>query len=168
MFNGSYISAKQITTKFDITSGTIRKWAEDGKIRCIKPSGVKRLYHVEDIIRIFDIKEDKEIKQRVSVCYARVSSNHQKEDLERQINLLTTKFPDQKIYKDIGSGLNWNRSGFNSLLEDVYKGNIQEIVVTYKDRLCRFGFELVEWILKKHNVKLLVLNTSIGSSYPLY
>jgi predicted site-specific integrase-resolvase len=167
MYNGSFISAKQITSKFDITSGTIRRWAEDGRIRFIKPNGIKRLYNVDDINRIFsNSSDDSTIKQRKSVCYARVSSGHQREDLERQITLLSSKFPERKIFKDIASGLNWNRPGFNSLLDEVYKGDIEEIVVTYKDRLCRFGFELVEWILKKHNVKLVVLNSNDGLSDP--
>ena len=112
MFNESYVAAKQITDKYDITSGTIRRWSEEGKIRCIKPNGVKRLYKVEDIARMFGSKDDKPIKLQKSVCYARVSSNHQKEDLERQMELLKTKFPDRQIYKDIASGLNWNKPGF--------------------------------------------------------
>jgi predicted site-specific integrase-resolvase len=89
---------------------------------------------------------------------ARVSSSHQKEDLQRQIEFLEDKFPGAEIIKDVGSGLNWKRSGFNSLLERVNQGNVKTVVVTYRDRLCRFGIELVEWIFKKADVKLLVLD----------
>ena len=60
--------------------------------------------------------------------------------------------------KDIGSGLNWKRPGLETLLERIYQEGISEIVVAYKDRLCRFGFELFEWICQKHNTKILVLN----------
>jgi predicted site-specific integrase-resolvase len=74
--------------------------------------------------------------------------------------LLSGEYPDARIIKDIGSGLNWKRPGLGSLLEQVHQGNVKEVVVTYKDRLCRFGSEILEWIFKKSNVKLLVLSSS--------
>jgi putative resolvase len=165
MNNELYISPSKITKKFDITSGTLRRWAEEGKIRCLRPNGTtnregKRIYNVSDIKRIFGIENELVEDTKETICYARVSSNHQKEDLERQIKLLKDTYPNAKIIKDIGSGLNWKRSGFNSLLEQVHSGNVKEVVVTYKDRMCRFGFELVEWIFKKANVKFVVLGTN--------
>lgn len=154
-----YISPQKLTKKFDITSGTLRRWGDAGKIRTLRPIGTgkrpgKRVYNVNDIKKIFGIKEQIIESPKHTICYARVSSNHQKEDLERQAKVLTDAYPNAKLIKDIGSGLNWKRSGFNSLLEQIHSGNVQEIVVTYKDRLCRFGFELIEWII---NVKLVVL-----------
>jgi predicted site-specific integrase-resolvase len=71
------------------------------------------------------------------------------------------KYPNARIIKDIGSGLNWNRPGFRSILERSHQGLISELVVSYKDRLCRFGYELVEWIFEKANVKLVVLNQNL-------
>jgi len=129
-----YISANKITKQFDITSNTLRKWAEDGKIRFLRPntdckSGGKRIYHIEDIKSIFGIKNNQ--LDRKTICYARVSSSHQKEDLERQIKYLKESYPDAEIIKDIGSGLNWNRSGFKTLLEQVYSGVIEKVVVSY-------------------------------------
>lgn len=157
-----YISPAKLTKKFDVTSSTLRRWGDAGKIRTLRPTGTtdrpgKRVYNINDIKKIFGIKEDLIENPKQRICYARVSSNHQKEDLERQITVLKNAYPNTKIIKDIGSGLNWKRSGFNSLLEQIHSGNVQEVVVTYKDRLCRFGFELVEWIFKKANVKLVVL-----------
>ena len=158
MNNDKYISPRKISEQFDITSGTLRLWSEAGKIRCIRPNeNGGRLYNVSDIKTVFGVTQ--EIKTRKTICYARVSSSHQKEDLERQVELFRTKFPDTEIIKDVASGLNWKRSGFNSILEQVSQGDVETVVVTYRDRLCRFGSELVEWIFKKHNVKLLVLNT---------
>ena len=152
-----YVSPNKITLKYDVTSQTLRRWADEGKIAFIRPNNSKRLYNINDVAKFFGDKAP--IKERVSVCYARVSSNHQKEDLERQIALLVSKYPSNKVYKDIGSGLNYNRPGFIALLDDINKGNIGEIIVTYKDRLCRFGYELFQWILDKNNVKLVVLNS---------
>src|SRR6185369_6390778 len=105
---------------FDITSNTLRRWAEKGDIRYIRPNNGRRVYHIEDVKQIFGINIEQQKKQ--IICYARVSSNHQKEDLERQVQFLKEKFPDSKIIKDIGSGLNWKRQGFQSLLELVYLG----------------------------------------------
>ena len=159
MNNEHYIPPLMLTKQFNVTSGTLRKWAEDGKIRYLRPNGNgRRLYHSEDVKKVFGFAEDTCIKQ--TICYARVSSNHQKEDLERQVKLLSTEYPGAKIIKDIGSGLNWKRPGLNALLEHIYKGDVKEVVVTYKDRLCRFGSEILEWIFKKSDVKLLVLSTS--------
>ena len=164
MNNDNYISATKIKNQFGVSSNTLRRWAEDGKIRCLRPNGTRRIYNSRDIQTFFGIKE--ELKTRKTVLYSRVSSLHQKEDLERQIKYLQTEYPECKIYKDIGSGLNWKRQGLNSLLEAVYKGDIGTVVVTYKDRLCRFGFELLEWIFKKANVKLVVLGADSKQEDP--
>jgi hypothetical protein len=91
-------------------------------------------------------------------------SNYQKSDLEQQVQVLNEAFPQAKVFQDIGSGLNFKRQGFVSLLQRIYKGDVEQVVVTYKDRLCRFGFELFEWILKQHNTKLLVLNESFDTN----
>jgi putative resolvase len=158
MDNEHYISPQKITKQFDVTSGTLRRWAEDGKIRYLRPGNGKRIYNIQDIAKHFGVIPKQQ--EHYTVCYARVSSNHQKQDLQRQIDLLREQYPEARIIKDIGSGLNWNRPGFRTLLELVNKGDVSEVVVTYRDRMCRFAFELVEWIFKKSNVKLVVLNNS--------
>lgn len=86
------------------------------------------------------------------------------ETFERQVSFLRESYPTARVVKDIGSGLNWNRKGFKLLLESVHSRSIAEVVVSDKDRLCRFGFELVEWIFNKPNVKLVVLNGSPGET----
>ena len=95
----------------------------------------------------------------VNICYCRVSSSHQREDLKRQIEFLSREYPTYEIVSDVGSGLNWSRKGLRTILERALKGDVKTIVVTYKDRLCRFGFELIEFILEKSNTKLLVHNS---------
>ena len=157
-----YITPKKIKKQFDITSTTLRRWSEQGKIQCIRPNasetnGGKRIYNINDIKRILGLPDEVTIIEKKRICYARVSSNHQKGDLERQVKLLEEKYPNTTIIKDIGSGLNWKRQGLKSLLEQVHSNNVSEVVVTYRDRLCRFGYELLEWIFEKHNVKIMVL-----------
>src|SRR4051812_50217104 len=101
--------------------------------------------------------------QKVKVCYARVSSDHQQGDLERQIADLRQHFPGHEIISDIGSGLNWKRRGFAAILERVHAGAVDEVVVTRKDRLCRFGIELVEWIFEKNGTQLVVLGSDVSA-----
>ena len=155
MNGDKYISPRHITQQYDVSSNTLIRWADQGKIRCIRPGGKsKRLYHCDDIKKIFGASEE---NPRKTVCYARVSSHHQREDLLRQKTLLGQKFPDAQIVEDIASGLNWNRSGFQAILERLFSGDIETIVVTYRDRLCRFGFELVEWFCSKVDAKIVVI-----------
>ena len=71
---------------------------------------------------------------------------------------LKQKYPDSEIISDYGSGLNFHRKGLQKIMDIAYKGELQELVVTYKDRLCRFGFELIEYILKtQSNATIMVL-----------
>ena len=110
---------------------------------------------MSDVVSITHIK--KQTNKR-NICYCRVSSSSQKEDLERQVEFFRCKYPNHEIIKDIGSGLNFKRKGFNSILDFAIKGDIGEVVVTHKDRLCRFGFELVLRIIESTNGKILVLD----------
>jgi len=152
-----YASANKIKKELsiDISNQTFRRWEAQGLIRCHRMHGGSRLYCTEDIRKIFDLERS----DRGKICYARVSSNHQKEDLQRQIDFLKERYPEHEIISDIGSGLNFKRKGFLTLLERVYEGNISEVVVLYKDRLCRFGFELLEFIFEKAGTKLLVFSS---------
>ena len=100
---------------------------------------------------------------RRKVCYARVSSAKQKDDLERQVSAVRQDFPEHEIASDVGSGLNWKRPGFLRILDGAMQRTVAEVVVANRDRLCRFAFELVEHILRKGGVWLVVLNAGDGS-----
>jgi len=156
--NEQYISPYKIKKRFDVSSNTLRTWAEKGIISCIRirEGKGKRLYNISEVEKIFNIPSN-ERNKRKTICYARVSSDHQKEDLNRQIELFKKSFPEAEILSDIGSGLNYKRKNFQNLLNRIYKGEIERVVVTYKDRICRFGYELIEWLFKKSNTELMVL-----------
>ena len=135
---------------------TLRKWADEGKIPYEKtPFGQRRF----DLGAILSAAEG----ERTKVCYCRVSSTKQRDDLNRQIKQLSECFPDHKIIQGIGSGLNFKRKGFTTVLERVLSGDVSEVVVTHKDRLCRFGFDLVEWIVQKNGGRIVVLNDTSAS-----
>ncbi|RHZ53547.1 hypothetical protein Glove_441g68 [Diversispora epigaea] len=97
------------------------------------------------------------------ICYARVSSEHQRDDLEQQIANLRQYYPEYKIISDIGSGLNWKCRGFVTLLERIHTEGIKKVVVTRKDRLCRFGSEFVEWIFEKNGTWLVVFGMDVSA-----
>lgn len=162
----TYISASKIREIYDVSVETLRRWAASGRVAIIRTPGGKRLYSAADISRIFgeDQLQQQQSVQKAKICYARVSSEHQRGDLERQIADLQRLLPEHEILSDIGSGLNWKRRGFTALLERVYTGGVAEVVVARKDRLCRFGLELVEWIFEKNGTRLVVLGSDVNTS----
>jgi predicted site-specific integrase-resolvase len=80
------------------------------------------------------------------------------DDLDRQKHFFTTNFPNHILVTDVGSGINWQRKGLQTILGFAMQRDISEIVVAHRDRLCRFAFELLEWIFHKNGVQLIVLN----------
>lgn len=154
-----YHTGKYVRSKIGVADSTLRRWANEDKIKYITTIGGKRLYNIPSIIGVCKEKIINEDDKRISVCYCRVSSNKQKNDLKRQEEYMRSQFPDHKILSDIGSGINWKRPNFSKLLADSINGKIKEIVIAHKDRLCRFNFELLEYIFKVCKVELLVLGS---------
>jgi predicted site-specific integrase-resolvase len=154
-----FIRPEDAIRQLKVSAGTLRLWSDQGKIECVRTAGGHRRYCIESVLNIREEKYPDNPIIKKCICYCRVSSHGQKEDLERQVEYFSTKFPNHVIIRDIGSGLNFKRKGFNSILDFAIKGDIQEVVVTHKDRLCRFGFELIERIITEYsNGKIVVLN----------
>ena len=156
-----YYSAKTVTKILGVTAQTLRNWDKEGKL---KPTYVKsngyRYYSEESILAY---TQERKTKKNLNVIgYARVSSNKQSDDLERQVNnikeYLSAKYESFDIITDIGSGINYNKPGLLKLIEKINKKEVDLIVVLYKDRLLRFGFELVEHFANLNNVKIEVLD----------
>jgi predicted site-specific integrase-resolvase len=144
-----YEAPKIISKKLNIHPNTLRRWANDKKIKTVKTVGGHRRYNIDEITG-----EKRAPKQ--NVCYCRVSSKKQKDDLARQISYMQEKYPTYKSIQDIGSGINYKRKGLIAILELASKGEIREVVVSYKDRLCCFGFELIEYIIAHNGGRLMV------------
>ena len=104
MSTTKYRGAQEIRKTYEISSETLRRWNNQRKILSIRTPGSNRLYFVIDVKKIF--KNQERINEKKKICYARVSSEKQKEDLDRQCEYLKQKCPDHKLIKDIGSGLN--------------------------------------------------------------
>ena len=122
---------------------TLRKWDREGKIRCVRMQNNFRRVPESEINRILGIE-----KERQSYIYARVSSAGQKGDLDRQIEKLRLFSPESEIISDIRSGMRFDRKGFLKLLELIESDNVSVVYITHKDRLARFGYDLVENICR--------------------
>lgn len=158
--NSSYVSPAIAKKRLGIFDTTLRGWANRGWIEVVRTPGGQRLYNVEKFIHD-NLQGDRDITRSVAqrrICYCRVSSSGQKDDLERQKTYMQGKFPDHEIICDVGSGLNFKRKGLQTLLDHCFKGMVAEVVVAHRDRLCRFGFDLLEWTFHKHGAKLVVLD----------
>jgi len=165
--DNEFKTTKEAKKALGVTEDTLRRWADKGLFPSVRTPGGHRLYNITQYLEArkngFQT-EEKSTEQKQSICYCRVSSIGQRDDLERQISYMRSKFPNHNIVSDIGSGINFKRKGLRSILELASKGVVSEVVVAYRDRLCRFAFELVEWILQLHGVKLLVLHENLESS----
>ena len=156
-----YYSSKTVSQMLGVTAQTLRNWDREGKL---KPSYVKSngyRYYSEDSILSYT-QERKTKKNLNVVSYARVSSKKQSDDLERQLNNLKTyldsKYSNYEIITDIGSGINYTKPGLKKLIEKINRKEVDLIVILYKDRLLRFGFELIEYFAELNNVKIEVLD----------
>ena len=156
-----YYSAKTVSQMLGVSAQTLRNWDKEGKL---KPSYVKSngyRYYSEDLILSYT--QERKTKKNLNVIgYARVSSKKQSDDLERQVNnikqYLSSSYDTFDIITDIGSGINYKKPGLMKLIEKINKKEVDLIVVLYKDRLVRFGFELIEYFAALNNVKILVLD----------
>jgi excisionase family DNA binding protein len=152
-----YLSTREVCKTLSITPTTLRAWADAGRIDYIRTPTNQRKYNLDSL------KLEPLVVKR-KICYCRVSSRKQTDDLQRQAEYLTTKFPNHELITDIGSGLNFKRKGLQTLLESICKGEIGQLVVAHKDRLSRFGFELIRWLVEFYDGELLVLDRSEGSA----
>ena len=157
---------REAADQLGISTSTLRKWAKNGKIVFSTTAGGHKRYDVSSVQlsrRVYNLplaiqKTKEPVVAKGGGIYCRVSSWKQKEDLQRQIDTLQDQFPGHLVFSDICSGLKYKRPGLTRLLEQVQGGLVNEVVVAHKDRLARFGTELIEWILKRAGARLVVLD----------
>jgi predicted site-specific integrase-resolvase len=157
-YSDKYIGKKKALEILGISALTLLKLEELNKIEVIKTIGGHRKYNVLKYIKENKkesetiVKKDK-IKniEKMNICYVRVSTNGQKTDLEHQKKYMIKKYPNYEIIEDIGSGINFNRKGLRKIIKLGIEGKINKLIVAYKDRLTRFGFELIEDLIKEYS-----------------
>lgn len=145
-----FVPSREAARLLGLHPNTLRRYADEGRIKTIRTASGQRRYNVDDYLG--------SAIGRTTVCYCRVSSGSQKDDLRSQVEFMQTKYPCAEVVTDIGSGLNYQRKGLKSLLGRCLRGEKLSIVVAHKDRLARFGFELIEWIVGELGSELVVLN----------
>lgn len=140
---------------------TLRNWDKTGKLTpSFVTSGGTRMY---DLATLNLIKGKKSIvPDRYTLAYARVSTQSQKKEIETQKELLTLYCSKQgyryKIISDMGSSLNYTKAGLNELIELICSGQIERLVLVHKDRLLRFGSEIIFKLCSIHNVEVEIIN----------
>ena len=156
--NEEFLAPREVCRILHIHKDTLFKWTHQGKLPSIKTASGQNRYPKSAVITLAS-PQVQNTAPKLNFCYARVSTRGQSNDLNRQVELLSSRFPSHILIKDTGSGINFKRKGFQTLLDHSLKGDIGEIVVTHKDRLCRFGFDLFESILSRcSNGKIVVLD----------
>lgn len=135
---------------------TLRRWEASGElVPARKTQGGTRYYSVAELMNVGEIDAP-------TVCYARVSSNDQKEDLQRQQEMLETycaaKGWRTEVIADLGSGMNYRKKGLNKLLEMILKKRMKRLVITHKDRLLRFGAELVFALCEAQGIEIIIIH----------
>jgi predicted site-specific integrase-resolvase len=162
-----YIGGKQASKELGVHPRTLYIWEEKGVLETIRTPGGKRLYNVKKFLdeHVHEKKEEiltdniDEIKDKLNICYVRVSTNGQKDDLKRQKEQMKELYNDYLIIEDIGSGLNLNKKGLRKIIDLAISGKINKLVIAHKDRLVRFGYELIEDLIKKYsNGEIIILN----------
>jgi len=151
---------REACKRLGISFITLKRWIYSGKIRAVKTPTGRWMIPESELERIVGGKE--RVKEVRAVIYARVSSSDQKSGLEREIEYLT-RYCTAKGYRivdvlsDVASGLKTNRRGLMKLFKYVVDRQVDVVVITYKDRLTRFGFEYLEYFFKQHGVRIEVV-----------
>ena len=159
-----YYSIGEFANKIGKTVQTLRNWDKNGTLKpSYITSGGTRYYSQEQLNKFLGLKSKTNIDKKI-IGYCRVSSHKQKDDLERQIEnvraYMYAKGYQFEIISDIGSGINYNKKGLNQLIDMITNSEVDKIVVLYKDRLIRFGYELIENICEKYGTKIEVIDNT--------
>lgn len=156
-----YYSIGEFSKKVGKSISTLRDWEAKGRlIPHHRTKGNQRMYAEE---QVYEVLQRPNINvSRITIGYCRVSTKKQKDDLQRQIDMvrmyMVAKGYTFEIITDIGSGIYYEKEGLQSLLDRIVSGQVERIVVMYKDRLVRLGFELIEQICKYCNTKIEIID----------
>src|ERR1700758_371937 len=161
------VSIHEAAEFLGVSAQTLRRWEREGKlIADERTPGGRRRY---DLARLRPEQFHAPEAARRTIAYARVSSHDQKDDLERQKQVLELYCARQgwtfEVVADPGSGMNYHKKGLKRLLDDVVEGRVGRLVITHKDRLLRLGAELVFAICEAKNVEVVILNRGEDTTF---
>ena len=161
--NNRFVKIGEAAKLLGVSVQALRNWEVEGKIMpSHRTPGGQRMYDLAELLGVNDLTYP-------TLAYARVSSSDQKKDLERQHAVLEA-FCDKngwqtEIIRDLGSGMNYNKQGLGRLLELMVHGQMSRLVITHKDRLLRFGAEIVFRICELKGIEVVIINKSKQPSF---
>jgi excisionase family DNA binding protein len=157
------ISIGDAAKELGISTKTLRRWTDTGKIKFERSPTGQRRFFLSDILRITP-RDFNQLDDRITINYARVSSHDQKAELVRQAQVLeafsATNGWQFETIQDLGSGLNYNNRGLQKLLKRIMQGDVGRLVLTHKDRLLRLGAELVFAMCAEFETEVVIINKS--------
>jgi putative resolvase len=161
------VGVKEAAEILGVTPQTIRRWEKEGRlIPTSRTKGGQRRYNVNQLQPKKGLSSQ---IQKTTFAYARVSSHDQKADLERQSTLLELYCTQHgwrfEIISDLGSGMNYHKKGLKKLLHSILAGTVERLVLTHKDRLLRFGAELVFSLCELQGVEIVIINQGSEPSF---
>jgi putative resolvase len=161
------VSISEAAEVLGVSITTLRRWEAAGKLVAEHTAGGHRRYDLAKLRPELFRAADQ--AKRKTIAYVRVSSPDQKDDLERQQQLLQRYCTRQgwtfDVIADLGSGVNYHKKGLKRLLSDMLDGQVGRLVITHKDRLLRFGAELVFAICEAKNVEVVILNQGEDAAF---
>lgn len=157
------MKAKEVMQILRISRPTLHSYITEGKIAGTKLPNGQYDYDAESVYAVLN----KDVPRKTYI-YARVSTSSQKHDLVNQVNMLkqfcfSTGYTISGCYQDIASGISFeNRKEFFSMLDDIIAGKVARVIISYKDRLSRVGFDLFKHLFEKYNCEIIVMS-EVGS-----
>jgi putative resolvase len=157
------VSIAEAARILGVAQSTLRRWDETGQFNSERTPAGHRRYDLDSLKR-WAVNRLPSKTARVTLAYARVSSHDQKEDLVRQ-GLLLTEFCTQngwvfEVIEDLGSGLNYQKRGLRQVIKRICSREVGRLVLTHKDRLLRFGSELIFTLCEEFGVEVVIINQS--------
>ncbi|MEW6730998.1 MAG: IS607 family transposase [Acidobacteriota bacterium] len=160
------VSIREAAKELGVSIDTLRRWEAAGKLEVERTPNGHRRY---DLAKLRGLKPRKAKSKSLTLCYARVSSHDQKDDLTRQIALLESYASangwNYEIVQDLGSGLNYHKGGLRELIKRICNANVGRLVLTHKDRLLRFGSELIFSLCEQFGTEVVIINASQDASF---
>ncbi len=168
MFIKKYISIGEASVMLGVSISTMRRWeTEDKLIPNHRTCGNHRRYELSKIMNL--LHSDKALPPKKSICYARVSGHDQRNDLIRQEKRLEKYCIEQNIeyelISDLGSGMNYKKKGLKKMILLLISGQLKNLILTHKDRLLRFGSELIFSICKIFGTEVIIINEEQNQSF---
>ena len=162
------VSIAEAAKALGVSAQTLRRWEREGKaVPTERTAGGRRRYDLAKLRP--DLFRAESVADRKTIAYARVSSHDQKEDLERQKKVLEMYCAaagwTYEIVADLGSGMNYRKKGLKRLIDGILDESVGRLVLTHKDRLLRFGAELIFALCEARNVEVVILNRGEDATF---